>query len=172
MRVLSLSTASRRSTWFVRPWTGVRSYIEFDVHSCPTAGFVMPLAFGSRLSMRWPAGRAADARRGASGGGMMFPGNATPVLGSMIGWMVPFVIRVCEKSPAFSSAVGMFVRVTGRRPRVVGVFLRHEEVELLAFTLAGAAVHESGNHHRSAQAVARDVDPIERFRRCSATSRK
>ena len=32
-RVLSVITASRRRTWFVRPCSGVRSNAEFDVHS-------------------------------------------------------------------------------------------------------------------------------------------
>ena len=44
--------------------------------------------------------------------GMTFPGNAgRRVFGSMIGWMVPLVIRVCEKSPAYLGAVGMLARV-------------------------------------------------------------
>ena len=33
------------------------------------------------------------------------------VSGLVIGWMTPLVVRVCEKSPASSSAVGMLARV-------------------------------------------------------------
>ena len=51
---------------------------------------------------------------------MTLPGNCRPVSGSMIGWMVPFVTRVCEKSPRRSRSVGRLVRVTfaGRRSSV------------------------------------------------------
>ncbi len=51
---------------------------------------------------------------------MTLSGKARPVSGSMIGWMLPLVIRVCEKSPLRSRSVGRFVRVTfaGRRSSV------------------------------------------------------
>ena len=93
-----------RRTWFVRPWTGVRSYVEFDVHSWPACR--VPDAVSRRQLIEHPLAQRVDAICGDD-----VPGNAAPVVGSMIGWMVPFVIRVCEKSPAFSSAVGMLARV-------------------------------------------------------------
>ena len=87
------------------------------------------------------------------------PGNGWPVSGSMIGWIVPFVIRVCEKSPRRSSSVGRLERVVDGRSRVVGVFLRGEEVELPRPACAGAAVDQPGDDDRAADAVAGDIDP-------------
>src|SRR4051812_31081409 len=93
----------------VRPCSGVVSYAEFDVHSCPTCRFRIPFGDGKRFSIFWP-------RELIRPGGMMLPGNCTPVCGSMIGRMLPFVCRVCEKSPPRSAAVGRFTRrvVVGR----------------------------------------------------------
>src|SRR6476620_4473729 len=92
-----------RTTLLVRLCSGVLSYAEFDVHCCPGASCRITLGIGSRLSIACPSGLMRSS-------GMTLFGNATPVLGSMIGWMVPFVMRVCEKSPARSSAVGRLDR--------------------------------------------------------------
>ncbi len=89
----------------MRPWIGVKSHIEFEVNSWPGRLSVMPLAVGSRPSIFWPSELIRSA-------GMTLPGNGCPVRGSMIGWIVPLVTRVCEKSPRFSASVGMFARLT------------------------------------------------------------
>src|SRR5262245_66232200 len=95
-----------RITWLVRLCSGVRSYAELDVHSWPARGLRTPLAVGRRFSIFWPSRLMRLA-------GMTLPGNWRPVRGSMIGWIVPFVIRVCVLSRSFSRDVGMFVVVVG-----------------------------------------------------------
>ncbi len=44
--------------------------------------------------------------------GTMLPGNGAPVVGLMIGITVPLELRLCEKSPEISAAVGSFAMET------------------------------------------------------------
>ena len=92
--------------------------------------------------------------------GTMFPGNCCPVSGSIIGWICAVRhSRLREVAPAFR--VGRQVRPQhGRRTDVIDELLRQEEK---GFLLARAAVEESRNHDRTADAVARDIDFEERL---------
>src|SRR5437588_221559 len=64
----------------------------------------LPAKFGSgkKLSIAWPKVVIRE-------DGMILPGNCTPVVGSMIGNRVPLLLRVWEKLPWRSSAVGVYL---------------------------------------------------------------
>ena len=67
--------------------------------------------------MRWPSGSMqlnCTPQPGVPAAGIRLPGNGWPVIGSLMTCNVAlFVVpkRVCEKSPLYSSPVGMFARV-------------------------------------------------------------
>src|SRR5579872_7475155 len=60
------------------------------------------LGRGKKLSMAWPSGLIREA-------GMMLPGNAAPVVGSIIGVKEPLLLKLWEKLPCRSSAVGVYL---------------------------------------------------------------
>src|ERR1017187_4831563 len=59
------------------------------------------LGKGKKLSIAWPNGVMREA-------GIMLPGNCAPVVGSMIGNKVPLLLKVWEKLPWRSRAVGVY----------------------------------------------------------------
>src|SRR6478672_6896288 len=60
------------------------------------------LGRGKKLRKAWPSGVMRLA-------GIILPGNAAPVVGSMIGLKVPLFWKLWEKLPALSSAVGVYL---------------------------------------------------------------
>src|SRR5215472_16485396 len=76
--------------------------MKFAVYCWPGDGFTYPFGSGSRLRIACPVGSIMFF-------GTILPGNGDPVCGFRIGMICPAALRVLEKSPSRSAAVGMFV---------------------------------------------------------------
>src|ERR1051326_906901 len=75
--------------------------MKFDVYCWPGEGFTYPLGIGRRLRIAEPVGSKLLF-------GTIFPWKGAPVAGFKMGMTCPAALRVLEKSPLRSAAVGRF----------------------------------------------------------------
>src|ERR1041385_2982199 len=90
---------SKRSMSLRRLYAGVALARKLALYCWPGEGLTYPLGSGSRLRIAAPVGSMTFL-------GTILPGKGEPVCGFRIGMTCPAVLRVFEKSPPRSAAVG------------------------------------------------------------------